>query len=655
MSAVASSSKNPLPNGNAGIHAATANGSLKNANGAKLGKAARRRAKKKEEKAAGAGHATATSSAAAAPSQKIGEADAQEGDSAVADTAEPDAPASILDAPEMDEEMRKHFGSILQRFAQASEDTPEEQGTEPSGKGQVIYSDEEDLSDEDDSDREHENANKPLSKKKQKKIQRLTVAELKQLVAKPDVVEGVDVTANDPRLLVHVKSYRNTVPVPAHWSLKRDYLGNKRGIEKPPFQLPSYIADTGIATIKDALREREADQTLKAQTRGRVQPKMGKVDIDYQKLHDAFFRFQTKPPMSNYGEIYYEGKEFETKFKERRPGDLSDELKEALSIPPLAPPPWLIAMQRYGPPPSYPHLKIPGLNTPIPPGAQFGFHQGGWGQPPVDAFGRPLYGDVFGDGSGLSNGLPNTDQFEQDVQKEIWGELEPEEDAEEEEEEEEEEEQDEQEDQTEEDSEDRGQAPFDGLVTPSGMESVNSTIPPGLETPAFIELRKDQRAAAGRAPGGPPPPPPGAALGGPKQLYQVIPESQTAIRGIMGSERGYDVYGAGVGTGASASGAAPILGQEDKGTKRKAHANGIDVALDPAELEGLTEAEIARRYDEAQARVHAARNGGTVNDTSREEMDMLREELARKRHQTEVRRQERRDGGGGGGGRDRQR
>ena len=26
-----------------------------------------------------------------------------------------------------------------------------------------------------------------------------------------------------------------------------------------------------------------------------VQPKMGKVDIDYQKLHDAFFKFQTKP------------------------------------------------------------------------------------------------------------------------------------------------------------------------------------------------------------------------------------------------------------------------------------------------------------------------------------------------------------------------
>ena len=65
---------------------------------------------------------------------------------------------------------------------------------------------------------------------------------------------------------------------------------------------------------------------------------------------------------------YYEGKEFETKLKEKKPGQLSEELKAALNMPPLAPPPWLIAMQRFGPPPSYPNLKIPGLNAPIPEG-----------------------------------------------------------------------------------------------------------------------------------------------------------------------------------------------------------------------------------------------------------------------------------------------
>ena len=33
---------------------------------------------------------------------------------------------------------------------------------------------------------------------------------------------------------------------------------------------------------------------------------MGKIDIDYQKLHDAFFRWQTKPRMCIHGDLYYE-------------------------------------------------------------------------------------------------------------------------------------------------------------------------------------------------------------------------------------------------------------------------------------------------------------------------------------------------------------
>ena len=41
-------------------------------------------------------------------------------------------------------------------------------------------------------------------------------------------------------------------------------------------------------------------------------------------------------------------------------------------------------------------LQISGLSAPIPPGAQFGYQPGGWGKPPVDEEGNPLYGDVFG-------------------------------------------------------------------------------------------------------------------------------------------------------------------------------------------------------------------------------------------------------------------
>ena len=123
---------------------------------------------------------------------------------------------------------------------------------------------------------------------------------------------------------------------------------------------------------------------------------MGRMDVDYQVLHDAFFKWQTKPPLSGPGEVYYEGKEFEVHLKEKRPGFLSASLKAALGMPEGAPPPWLINMQRYGPPPSYPNLRVAGLNAPIPEGASFGYHPGGWGKPPVDEYGRPLYGDVFG-------------------------------------------------------------------------------------------------------------------------------------------------------------------------------------------------------------------------------------------------------------------
>ena len=45
---------------------------------------------------------------------------------------------------------------------------------------------------------------------------------------------------------------------------------------------------------------------MKAKMRERVRPKLGKIDIDYQKLHDAFFKWQTKPKLSIHGDLYYE-------------------------------------------------------------------------------------------------------------------------------------------------------------------------------------------------------------------------------------------------------------------------------------------------------------------------------------------------------------
>lgn len=160
-------------------------------------------------------------------------------------------------------------------------------------------------------EKQPEEDGKKLSKKKKKLLSRLSVAELKQLVPRPEVVEAHDVTGNDPRLLVYLKAYRNTVPVPRHWCHKRKYLQGKRGIEKPPFQLPEFIAETGIAKIRDSVLEQEALKKSKQKARDKLQPKTGKIDIDYQVLHDAFFKYQTKPKVTGHGDLYYEGREFE--------------------------------------------------------------------------------------------------------------------------------------------------------------------------------------------------------------------------------------------------------------------------------------------------------------------------------------------------------
>ena len=44
-------------------------------------------------------------------------------------------------------------------------------------------------------------------------------------------------------------------------------------------------------------------------------------------------RWQTKPKTTIHGDLYYEGKEFETKLREKKPGKISDELRTALGMP----------------------------------------------------------------------------------------------------------------------------------------------------------------------------------------------------------------------------------------------------------------------------------------------------------------------------------
>jgi splicing factor 3B subunit 2 len=169
------------------------------------------------------------------------------------------------------------------------------------------------------------------------------------------------------------------------------------------------------------LDEDETNQSIKKKNRGRVAPKMGSLDVDYRTLHDAFFKHQNKASiqekLSKIGDLYYEGKEFEMqKSKDLKVGGpLTSRLRDALGMTAEnSPPPWLINMQRFGPPPSYPSLSIPGLNACLPEGCTYGYHLNGWGKPPIDAFGRPLYGGNPFDAAG-SNASSSTANWDLDA------------------------------------------------------------------------------------------------------------------------------------------------------------------------------------------------------------------------------------------------
>lgn len=477
------------------------------------------------------------------------------------------------------------YKGVFEKFGSFGDDQVAREAN-AGNKGEVFFDGDDDIPSED----EEANQNK-LSKKKQKKLNKLSIAELKALVQNPEVVEWQDPSSSDPRLLVQIKAQRNIVPVPAHWSMKREYLSSKRGIEKPPFKLPKFIADTGITEMRDAVLEKQAEQTLKQKQRERVQPKMGKLDIDYQKLYDAFFRHQTKPDLTRFGDVYYEGKELEADYKVFKPGELSDALKEALGIQPGFPPPWLLNQQRTGTPPSYPTLKIPGLNAPLPPGANWGFSPGQWGKPPIDDYNRPLYGgDIFGIMAGQA--VPAAFQQQpaaaaaplapaamaEPIDRTLWGELQPPAEESEEEEEESEEEEEEDEDIP------PGGMDTSGLETPSGYAS--SMHPEsGIETSiGEMDLRKTRRGFETEE----------SSYGPPRSAYQVIPERQGRSEGFFGSDKTYDLSK----QHAHHSGA-PVLGQEDDSRKRKKPGD-VEVALDPDALMsqgGIDKDELRKQYE----------------------------------------------------------
>jgi splicing factor 3B subunit 2 len=222
-------------------------------------------------------------------------------------------------------------------------------------------------------------------------------------------------------------------------------------------------------------------------------------------------------------------------------------------------------MQRNGPPPSYPNLKIPGLNAPKPEGTNYGFNPGDWGKPPVDEKGRPIYGDVFGSQQAEDNADEEAAEAieEQDVRP--WGQLESE--SEEEEESSSEEDSAEEDESGDEDATGGLETPAAGTDTPaSGM---TSTMTAGVETPDQLELRKRRVIESAME-----------DSGEEQSLYKVLPSRDTNLSGFMASSHVYDMKAADV----------PKSG-------KVAPVGGLQVSIDPEELEGLSEEDKQKRSD----------------------------------------------------------
>jgi splicing factor 3B subunit 2 len=84
-----------------------------------------------------------------------------------------------------------------------------------------------------------------------------------------------------------------------------------------------YIEATRISEIRKAIEEKDSKKTLKQRMREKVRPRHRKMNIDYQTLHDAFFKYATKPVLTKFGDVYFEGKETEMMFRRYTPGKLS--------------------------------------------------------------------------------------------------------------------------------------------------------------------------------------------------------------------------------------------------------------------------------------------------------------------------------------------
>ena len=224
-------------------------------------------------------------------------------------------------------------------------------------------------------------AQKKISKRhnliEKKSARYISQALLRASASNPLVVEEVDRTAPQPFFLIFLKAYMANIKISPEWSQKRRLYQNKSGNEKGNFFIPKFIEDLNARHLVQ-----RDDKTQRQELAAIARARLTKHNIDYQQWDDAFHIHMPRIRFDTLDQTQYEGKSEVERFQHLSPLDpLSAELQRALgmfqtpSATPLSTinimPPWIPKMQQHGPPPAYPNVYIPGVNAPLPPGADW--------------------------------------------------------------------------------------------------------------------------------------------------------------------------------------------------------------------------------------------------------------------------------------------
>lgn len=246
--------------------------------------------------------------------------------------------------------------------------------------------------------------------KRPSKNRNISLIDLKLYSNNPNLVSRKDLNAPFPFLLVKIKSDFNIVNFPFNSETNGEII-SRSSLNQSKYVIPPNVLLANISALKKIDFENQ-EKKIKKMKIGELSKAIIKINVDYQKMHDSFFKYDYEPKLSIYGEIFgnNNGKKNHDRFslsKEKifynsENGIISNSLKKALGIEKFPngqiPFPWIKKMRKFGLPPAYSGIKIMGINKEFPKN--------------VD---KKLWGDIIQDNAGNIRKSFKTELLKNDI------------------------------------------------------------------------------------------------------------------------------------------------------------------------------------------------------------------------------------------------